>query len=151
MWSTWNLLLWLSLVHLQVELSVETLEVVTCGGSAGGVHPHLTQGAGQAYLAGGGGDLLILISQLLLDQCHRIVRLSLSLGPELAKQVLIGEVVHLVYRHGVGSPHLHSPGYIDIIGRGGAQLTKGGDVDRPWGSLWFSPWFVCGYRVGKGA
>ena len=54
--------------------------MITCGGSAGEVHPHLAQRTCEADLAGGGGDLLVLVSQLLLDQSHGVVWLSESLG-----------------------------------------------------------------------
>ena len=70
----------LLLVHLQVELRVEALEVVAGGGAARRVHPHLAQRTGERDLAGGGGDLLVLVRQLLLDQGHGVVWLSESLG-----------------------------------------------------------------------
>ena len=57
-----KILLWFLLVHLEVQLSIKTLQVITGRCSAGSVHPHLAQGACQGHLAGGGGNLLVLVS-----------------------------------------------------------------------------------------
>ena len=125
----------LLLVHLQVELRVEALEVVAGGGPARSVHPHLAQRAGERDLAGGGGDLLVLVRQLLLDQRLGVVRLPEPLGLQLVEEVHEGEALHQVDGHGVGSPDLHRPRHVDGVGGGGRQLAQRSDIYRTRGAL----------------
>ena len=43
--------LWFLLVHLKIQLSIETLEMITSGAATRSVHSHLTQGTSQGNLA----------------------------------------------------------------------------------------------------
>ena len=137
------------LVHLKVQRSVEALKVVAGGGPAGEVHPHLALRAGQAHLTGGGGDLLVLVGQLLLDEGHGVVRLSEPLGLQLVQEVLVAETLHEVDADRVGGPDLHGPGDGDGVGGGGVQLGEGRDGDWSGRSSWRLSCLTVGYRVGK--
>ena len=123
--------------------------MIAGGGPAGGRHPHHPEGAGEADFAGGGGDLLVPVSQLLLDQRHGVVRLSEALGSESLQEVLVGEILHQVDTHCVTSPGLHGPGHVDRVGRRGAQLGEGRDVDRSGRTAGVDARLVGGQRVGQ--
>ena len=72
----WTDPLGLLLIHLEIELSVEALEVVTGRGPTRGVHPHLAERTGQGHFARGRGYFLILVRQLLFDERHCVVWLA---------------------------------------------------------------------------
>ena len=72
----WTDPLWLLLIHLKIELSVEALKMVTSRGSTRGIHPHLAERTGQRHFTRGRGNLLILVRQLLLDESHSVVWLA---------------------------------------------------------------------------
>ena len=55
-------------------------------------------------LAGGGGDILVSISQLLLDKGPGVDRLSLALGLQLLEQVLVGQLFHQTQTQNGHSP-----------------------------------------------
>jgi len=137
----WTDPLGLLLIHHKVQLSIKTLEMITSGGSARSIHPHLAKRTGQSHLAGGGGNLLVLIGQLLLDKSFGVVWLSLALPLQLVQQVLVSEVLHLVDRYSVGLPHLHCPGHSDSVGGSGAQLTEGCNIHWERWSFGFSERF----------
>ena len=81
-------------------------------------------------LAGDGGDLLVIICQLLLDEGPGVVRLSLALGLELLEPILVGRLFHQTHRHRMGPPHLYGPADHHLVTAGAGQLAQGSDIDK---------------------
>ena len=46
--------------------------------------------------------------------------------------------------------HLHGPGHVNVVGRGGRELAEGGDVDGSGRPLGLCPGLVGGDGVGEG-
>ena len=136
-------------IHLKVESCVEALEVITGGGPTGGSHPHHAKWTGQAHFAGGRGDLLVLVGQLLLDQRHGVVWLSKALGSQSLQEVLESETLHQIDTDSMPWPRLNRPGHVDRVGRRGAQLGEGRDVDGAGRTTGVDTGFVAWKRIGQ--
>ena len=117
-WKTYRTVpLGFLLVHHEVSLGVETLEVVAGAGPGGRPHPVLGQGAGQAHLAGGRGDLRVLVVELLLDEGLGVDRVPHSLLPELVQEIQVSETLHNVDGGRVGLIGHCGPGDSEAVRR----------------------------------
>ena len=129
--------------------------MVAGAGPGGRPHPVLGQGAGQAHLAGGRGDLGVLVVELLLDEGLGVGRVPLPLLTELVQEVLVGETLHGVDRDGVGHVGYWGPANGESVlltgggGGGVSQLDEVGDVQGAGRSPGLCSW-LAGQRVGEG-
>ena len=123
--ADWTLPGGFPLVHLDEEVGVKTLEVVTGGGTAGGRHPHLPQGTGQGHLDVGGGDVVAIIHQLLLDHLPGELLLPAALVLQPGEQLVAGELLHQVDGEDPVLPVVGRPLDADRVGQGGVQLAEG--------------------------
>ena len=139
----------LLLVHLDEEVRVETLEMVAGGGPTRGGHPHLAERTREGHLDVGGGDIIVLVVQLLLD--HLLGELLVLGSPllEPVQQLVAGELLDQEDGDDPALAVLGRPLDLDVVGEGGGELAQRRDVRGLGRPLGLHPLLVGRDRVGQ--